>query len=164
MVKTFLARKVDSFFSVTKSFSCIIILTLQSIIFERQSCTMLESSEPGSFFFLRGPFRCFCNVYNSLEFQAGTAKNLPLSFSWEQSWKFIVLLLGPIFNRSSVARAVLTLLLMINSQLASWHFERTFTPHQVSYVRCHMSGVTCHVSSVTCLGGDVTIYLIIYFF
>ena len=35
-------------------------------------------------------------------------------------------------------------------ELASWNFERMFTPHHMSCVMFHASCVTCHVSCVTC--------------
>ena len=49
-------------------------------------------------------------------------------------------------------------------------FERMFTPHHVSHVRCHvsrvrchLSGVTCHMSGVRCQVSGVTCQ-VIYFF
>ena len=33
-------------------------------------------------------------------------------------------------------------------QLGSWNFEKMFTSHNVSHVRCQVSGVMCHVSGV----------------
>ena len=34
--------------------------------------------------------------------------------------------------------------------LGSWHFERMFTLHHLSHVRCQVSGVRCQVSGVRC--------------
>ena len=35
-------------------------------------------------------------------------------------------------------------------ELASWNFERMYTPNHVSQVMCEVSGVRCHISSVRC--------------
>ena len=48
------------------------------------------------------------------------------------------------------------------SKLRSWNVERTFSPHHVLHVSCHVSCVACQVSGVTCQVSHVTCHM--YFF
>ena len=87
-----------------------------------------------------------------------------LAFLWYKNIHWTTLV-----NRPGVAGAVLqTPLWLIDSfshhfppnlqdiinpktlELGSWNFERMFTPHHVSHVRCHVSCVRCQVSGVRC--------------
>ena len=45
-------------------------------------------------------------------------------------------------------------------ELGSWNFEKMFTPHHVSHVRCQVSSVRCHMSRFRCHMSGVTCHFL----